>query len=55
MEPVGVRLGSKIEIFDFAGYTIIADLSLVQKSLAPGSTDGDFFFIGSIPIFSGGI
>ena len=55
MEPVGVRLGSKIEIFDFAGYTISADFSPVRKSLAPGSTDGCFFFIGSNPVFCVGV
>ena len=51
MEPVGVRSGSKIEIFDFAGYTIIGDFSPVRKCHAPGSTDGDCFFIGRSPIF----
>ena len=51
MEPAGLRSGSKIEIFDFTGYTISADFSPVQKSLAPGSTDGDCFFIGRSPIF----
>ena len=55
MEPAGLRLDSKIEIFDFAGYTIIADFSPIRKSHAPGSTDGECFFIGSSPIFSGDV
>ena len=46
MELVGLRSGSKIEIFDFAGHTIIADFSLVRKSHTPASADGGFFFEG---------
>ena len=29
MEPVGLRTGSKIEIFDFAGHTILSLISLL--------------------------
>ena len=46
MEPVGLRSGSKIEIFDFAGHTIIADFSPVRNSHTPASADGGFFFGG---------
>lgn len=43
MEPVGLRSGSKIEIFDFAGHTIIADFSPVRNSHTPASADGASF------------
>ena len=55
MESVGFRSGSKIEIFDFAGHTIIADFSPARKSTAPSGADGCLFFGGSSPIFSGGV
>ena len=44
MEPVGLRSGSKIEIFDFAGHIIIADFSPVRKSHAPAGADGGSLF-----------
>ena len=53
MEPVGLRSGSKIEIFDFAGHTIIADFSPVRNSHTPASADGASLLGGSSPIFSG--
>ncbi len=37
-------MGSKIEIFDFAGHIIIADFSPVRKSHAPAGADGGSLF-----------
>ena len=55
MEPVGLRSGNKIEIFDFAGHTIIADFSPARTSHASAGADGGFFSKGSSPIFSDGV
>ena len=43
MEPVRLRSGSKIEIFDFAGHTIIADFSPARASHTPADADGASF------------
>ena len=51
MEPVELRSGSKIEIFDFAGHTIIADFSPVRNSHTPAGADGASFSGGSSSIF----
>ena len=50
MEPVGLRSGSKIEIFDFAGHTIIADFSPVRNSHTPESLMGASF-LGKVDPF----
>ena len=55
MEPVGPRSGSKIEIFDFAGHTIIADFSPVRNSHTPTSADEASFSGESSSIFEGGV
>ena len=52
MESVGFRSGSKIEIFDFAGHTIIADFSPAVRALLPRALMGASFSGGVAPFLA---